>query len=57
VAGGMLTENHDGHGSSEQGRMNGDAANNVDPGFSYHSYAIEQVRATGYGGMRDQIMA
>ena len=33
-----------------------DEANQIDPGFPYHLYAKEQVRATVYGGMRDQIM-
>jgi aryl-alcohol dehydrogenase-like predicted oxidoreductase len=27
------------------------------PGFPYHFYATEHVRANAYGGMRDQIMA
>jgi aryl-alcohol dehydrogenase-like predicted oxidoreductase len=34
-----------------------DEASQIDPGFPYHLYAKEQVRATAYGGMRDQIMA
>jgi aryl-alcohol dehydrogenase-like predicted oxidoreductase len=32
-------------------------ASQIDPGFPYHLYAKEQVRATAFGGMRDQIMA
>jgi aryl-alcohol dehydrogenase-like predicted oxidoreductase len=34
-----------------------DEASQIDPGFPYHLYAKEQVRAIVYGGMRDQIMA
>jgi aryl-alcohol dehydrogenase-like predicted oxidoreductase len=34
-----------------------DDASQIDPGFPYHLYAKEQVRATAFGGMRDQIMA
>jgi aryl-alcohol dehydrogenase-like predicted oxidoreductase len=34
-----------------------DEASQIDPGFPYHLYAKEQVRATLYGGMRDQIVA
>jgi aryl-alcohol dehydrogenase-like predicted oxidoreductase len=34
-----------------------DQASQIDPGFPYHLYAKEQVRATVYGGMRDRIMA
>jgi diketogulonate reductase-like aldo/keto reductase len=34
-----------------------DEASQIDPGFPYHLYAKEQVRATVYGGMRDRIMA
>jgi len=33
-----------------------DEASQIDPGVPYHLYANEQVRATVYGGMRDQIM-
>ena len=32
-------------------------ASQIDPGFPYSFYAKEHVRATAYGGMRDQIMA
>jgi aryl-alcohol dehydrogenase-like predicted oxidoreductase len=34
-----------------------DEASQIDPGFPYHLYAKENVRAIVYGGMRDQIMA
>jgi aryl-alcohol dehydrogenase-like predicted oxidoreductase len=34
-----------------------DDASQIDPGFPYSFYAKEHVRATAYGGMRDQIMA
>ena len=34
-----------------------DEASQIDPGFPYHLYAKEQVRAIAYGGMRDQILA
>ena len=34
-----------------------DEASQIDPGFPYHFYAKEHVRANAYGGMRDQIMA
>jgi aryl-alcohol dehydrogenase-like predicted oxidoreductase len=34
-----------------------DEASQIDPGFPYHLYAKESVRAFAYGGMRDQIMA
>src|SRR6266446_6715051 len=34
-----------------------DEASQIDPGFPYHLYAKEQVRAVVYGGMRDQILA
>ena len=34
-----------------------DEASQIDPGFPYHLYPKEQVRAIVYGGMRDQIMA
>jgi aryl-alcohol dehydrogenase-like predicted oxidoreductase len=34
-----------------------DEASQIDPGFPYHLYAKEHVRAIVYGGMRDQIMA
>jgi aryl-alcohol dehydrogenase-like predicted oxidoreductase len=34
-----------------------DEASQIDHGFPYHLYAKEQVRATVYGGMRDQIVA
>src|SRR4029077_1602135 len=34
-----------------------DGASQIDPGFPYHLYAKEQVRAVVYGGMRDQILA
>ncbi len=34
-----------------------DEASQIDPGFPYHLYTKEQVRAIAYGGMRDQIMA
>jgi aryl-alcohol dehydrogenase-like predicted oxidoreductase len=34
-----------------------DEASQIDPGFPYHLYAKEHVRATVYGGMRDQILA
>jgi aryl-alcohol dehydrogenase-like predicted oxidoreductase len=34
-----------------------DEASQIDPGFPYHLYAKERVRAIAYGGMRDQIMA
>jgi diketogulonate reductase-like aldo/keto reductase len=33
-----------------------DEASQIDPGFPYHLYINEQVRAIAYGGMRDQIM-
>jgi aryl-alcohol dehydrogenase-like predicted oxidoreductase len=34
-----------------------DEASQIDPGFPYHFYAKEHVRANAYGGMRDQILA
>jgi hypothetical protein len=34
-----------------------DEASQIDPGFSYHLYAKESVRAIAFGGMREQIMA
>jgi aryl-alcohol dehydrogenase-like predicted oxidoreductase len=34
-----------------------DEASQIDLGFPYYLYAKEQVRATVYGGMRDQIIA
>src|SRR5712675_1957927 len=34
-----------------------DEASQIDPGFPYHFYAKEHVRASAYGGMRDQILA
>jgi aryl-alcohol dehydrogenase-like predicted oxidoreductase len=34
-----------------------DEASQIGPGFPYHLYAKENVRAIVYGGMRDQIMA
>ena len=34
-----------------------DEASQIDPGFPYHLYAKESVRAIAFGGMRDQIMA
>src|SRR4029077_16975184 len=34
-----------------------DEASQIDPGFPYHLYAKEHVRAVAYGGMRDQILA
>ena len=34
-----------------------DEASQIDPGFPYHLYAKEQVRAITYGGMRDKILA
>jgi aryl-alcohol dehydrogenase-like predicted oxidoreductase len=34
-----------------------DEASQIDPGFPYHLYAKELVRAVAYGGMRDQILA
>ena len=34
-----------------------DEASQIDPGFPYHLYAKELVRAIAYGGMRDQILA
>ena len=34
-----------------------DEASQIDPGFPYSFYAKEHVRATAYGGMRDQILA
>src|SRR5260221_6112793 len=34
-----------------------DEASQIDPGFPYHLYAKEFVRAIAYGGMRDQILA
>src|SRR5579862_3493645 len=42
--------------SAEQVRALDDASQ-IDPGFPYSFYAKEHVRATAYGGMRDQIMA
>src|SRR6267378_8393134 len=33
-----------------------DEASQIDPGFPYHLYAKEHVRAVAYGGMRDQIL-
>jgi aryl-alcohol dehydrogenase-like predicted oxidoreductase len=33
-----------------------DEASQIDPGFPYHLYAKESVRAIAFGGMRDQIM-
>ncbi len=34
-----------------------DEASQIDPGFPYHLYAKESVRAIAFGGMRDQILA
>jgi hypothetical protein len=34
-----------------------DETSQIDPGFPYHFYAKEHIRAIAYGGMRDQIMA
>src|ERR1700732_4327034 len=34
-----------------------DEASQIDPGFPYHLYAKESVRAIAYGGMREQILA
>jgi aryl-alcohol dehydrogenase-like predicted oxidoreductase len=34
-----------------------DEASQIDPGFPYHLYAKDLVRAIAYGGMRDQILA
>jgi aryl-alcohol dehydrogenase-like predicted oxidoreductase len=34
-----------------------DEASEIDPGFPYHLYAKESVRAIAFGGMRDQILA
>jgi hypothetical protein len=34
-----------------------DEASRIDPGFPYHFYAKEHVRANAYGGMQDQILA
>ena len=34
-----------------------DEASQIDPGFPYHLYAKESVRAIAFGGMRDQVMA
>jgi aryl-alcohol dehydrogenase-like predicted oxidoreductase len=34
-----------------------DEASQIEPGFPYHLYAKESVRAIAFGGMRDQIMA
>ena len=34
-----------------------DEASQIDPGFPYRFYGKEHVRATAYGGMRDQILA
>jgi hypothetical protein len=31
--------------------------NKANPGFPYHLYAKESVRAIAFGGMREQIMA
>ncbi|HUD63488.1 MAG TPA: aldo/keto reductase [Candidatus Sulfotelmatobacter sp.] len=33
-----------------------DEASQIDPGFPYHLYAKESVRAIAFGGMRDQIL-
>jgi len=34
-----------------------DEASQIDPGFPYHLYAKESVRAIAFGGVRDQILA